>query len=76
MKWLHRLFGRHSSGSPPPEHDFGGAVGKLPLIQPSRIIRLHVTADDRVELEGQAVTLSELEDELASAYQPGAVVYY
>lgn len=76
MGWLSRLLGRHSPPEVPREHDFGGAIGKLPMMPSPQFIRLYVFADGRIELEGRAVQLQDLEAGLRSAYQPGAVVFY
>ena len=76
MKWLDRLFGRRASAAPPTDVDFGSAIGKLPVVEPSRFIRLHISADDRVYLEGQEVSVADLEGALTSMHQPGAVIDY
>jgi hypothetical protein len=76
IHWFTRLFQRHSPCDVPQEHDFGGAIGKLPVMQSPQFIRLHVFADGRIQLEGRFVPLQDLESELNSAYRPGAVVFY
>jgi hypothetical protein len=85
MTWLSRLFRWFSPGlagdrrqvqAAPRMHDFGGAIGALPMVKPTRFLFLHVTADGRILLDNQPVPLTELEAALKSAYQPGAVVYY
>jgi hypothetical protein len=76
MGWLTRFLRWLAPGSAPREHDFGGAIGKLPLLQPSKFIRLHVTADGRIQLDDRPVPIGDLERELTAAYRPGAVVSY
>jgi hypothetical protein len=76
MGWLARLYGRLSRPDAPQVHDFGGAIGKLPIREAPELFRLHVFADGRIELDERPVRLENLEAELHSAYWPGAVVYY
>lgn len=76
MRWLDRLFGRRPPANAPRKHDFGSVIGKLPVMPLPQFIRLHVFADGRIELEGRAVQLQNLEAELQSAHRPGAVVFY
>jgi hypothetical protein len=59
MTWLSRLFRWFSPGlagdrrqdqaaprmAAPRMHDFGGAIGALPMVKPTRFLFLHVTAD-------------------------------
>jgi hypothetical protein len=40
MAWLARLFRRLSGRDAPQFHDFGGAIGKLPVLQSLDFIRL------------------------------------
>ena len=63
------MFQRRSFPDVPHEHDFGGAIGKLPVMQSPQLIRLHVFDDDRIELEGRIVSLQDLEAELKYAHQ-------
>jgi hypothetical protein len=76
MAWLARLFRRRSGRDAPQVHDFGGAIGKLPMIRSPELLRLNVFADGRIELEGRPVRLEDLEAALKSAYRPGAIVFY
>jgi hypothetical protein len=76
MAWLARLFRRRTGRDAPQVHDFGRAIGKLPVIQSPEFLRLNVYADGRIELEEQAVRLEDLETALKSAYRSGAIVLY
>jgi hypothetical protein len=76
MVRLARLFQRRSGRDAPQVHDFGGAIGRLPMIRSPELLRLNVFADGRIELGERPVGLEDLEAELKSAYRPGAVVFY
>jgi hypothetical protein len=54
----------------PRDHD------PLPVITPSRIIRLHVTAAECILLDDRPVALSDLKPALEAAYTPGSIVLY
>lgn len=78
MAWLARLFRWIPGRDAPQFHDFGGAIGKLPMLQSAEFIRLEVFADGRIELEGRPVSIENLKTSLAveSVCRPSAIVYY
>jgi hypothetical protein len=78
MAWLDRLFWWRSRRDSTQFHDFGGAIGKLPVVQSPDFIRLEVFADGRIELEGRLKRPEHLEVALKvmSVYRPTAIVFY
>ena len=76
MRWFDRVTGWLLPRRVQREHDFGGAIGKLPYVEFAQHVRLHVTADDRVFLDDRAVPLTDLERELRAVCRPGVVVHY
>jgi hypothetical protein len=78
MAWVARLFRRLSKPDATRWQDFGGAIGKLPVLQSPDFIRLEVFADGRIELEGRPVRIEDLEVALKvkSLYLPNPIVFY
>jgi hypothetical protein len=76
MGWLAQLFRRRIDRDVPQAHDFGGAIGKVPVINPPQSVCLHVFADGRIKLQERLVRLEDLEAELRSVHRPGGVVFY
>jgi hypothetical protein len=75
MPWLARLIRRRSGRDAPHVHDFGGAIGNLPMIRSPEPLRLDVFTDGRIELDERPLRIEDLEAVLKSAYRPGAVVF-
>ena len=76
MGYLTQLLRRLTCRSKPRDTEASSVIGGLPLIQPSAIIRVHVTADGRIQLEDRFVTIEDLERKLTAAFRPDAVVSY
>ena len=70
------VLGGVSSNLPRKTHDFGGAIGAVPILENPHIVRLHVTTSGQITLDDSPVCLDDLAESLRAIRRVNTVVHY